>query len=65
MHGPTCIIRANLTHFSLQEFPMVAGSARIFDDKMMPLWYSDPGAIDGEGEPYHLAVSIGLGHIVA
>ena len=44
---------------------MVAGSARIFDDKMMPLWYSDPGAIDGEGEPYHLAVSIELGHIVA
>jgi hypothetical protein len=65
MHGPTYIFWANLTHFSLQEFPMVASSARIFDDKMMPLWYSDPGAIDGEGEPYRLAVSIGLGRIVA
>ena len=48
----------NATTMSIggKDYPMAHGSARVFDKSLAPLWYSEPGEIDGEGEPYHQAL---------
>lgn len=43
-----------------KDYPMTPSSVRIFDQTLQPLWYSQPDAIDGEGEPYHNALSTPL-----
>lgn len=40
-----------------KDYPMASSSSRIFDRTLQPLWYSQPDEIDGEGEPYHNALS--------
>ena len=53
---------SNATTLSIggQTLPMAAGSARAFDASLKPLWYSEPGEIDGVGEPYHDALGTPL-----
>ena len=53
---------SNATTLSIggQSLPMAAGSARAFDASLKPLWYSEPGEIDGVGEPYHDALEAPL-----
>lgn len=43
-----------------KDYPMAPSSSRIFDHALQPLWYSQPDEIDGEGEPYHNALSLPL-----